>query len=71
MSNEPTTAEILGQYRRDLEAEGFQPDIVSTLVLDAAHVGLQRRLLTVSAGESCSGCCPKWNHRHLTRGGVR
>lgn len=33
---EPTTAQILGQYRRDLEAEGFDPDMTGALVRQAA-----------------------------------
>ena len=32
----PTTAQWLGTYARELEAEGFAPELVASLVRDAA-----------------------------------
>lgn len=33
---EPTTAQLLGAYQRELIREGFQPDLTELLVRDAA-----------------------------------
>ena len=54
-----TTAQILGAYRRELEAEGFHFEEVSALVSDAAHWLVREGGVGVaeeSAADPCPGC---------------
>jgi hypothetical protein len=47
MANESTTAQILGAYRRELEAEGLDPSDARTLVIEAARSLLREEPLLV------------------------
>ena len=43
-----TTAQLLGAYRRELEAEGIPAEVVTTLVIEAARAELREGPLIVS-----------------------
>lgn len=66
-----TTAQILGQYRRELLAEGLSEFQVEPLVMDAAR-NLHRDFgdgmrvgLTVGDPDACAQCGKRTKHYHV------
>lgn len=61
-----TAAQILGAYRRELDAEGFPPDEIRTLVIEASRTIHRDSEIPLASRRHAKSWCPKSDAVHET-----